>query len=96
MRARLLITSLLLLSCSSCSHSDPNLNQRVSQRLAEDGALRDEVTVSTNGRIVRLDGVVASDAERERFEHAARSVEGVLAIDNRLTTRPPVTPLAPY
>jgi osmotically-inducible protein OsmY len=72
---------LLLLACG---RSDPKLNERVQNRLADEGAPAGQVTVSNDARIVRLDGVVASPADRERLDRAARSVSGVLAVDNRL------------
>jgi osmotically-inducible protein OsmY len=74
--------SLLLLL--ACGHSDSKLNERVQNRLADEGAPPGQVTVTNDARIVRLDGVVANPAERERLDRAVRGVSGVLAVDNRL------------
>jgi osmotically-inducible protein OsmY len=80
--------SLLLLL--ACGHSDSKLNERVQNRLAEEGTPAEQVTVTNDARIVRLEGVVATPADRERLDRAARTVSGVLAVDNRLGVQAPV------
>ena len=89
MRSTVVLTGTLLLLLA-CSRSDPKLNERVQNRLLDEGVPAGQVSVSSDGRIVRLDGLVANAAERERAERAARGVSGVIAVDNRLGFPTPV------
>ena len=78
---------LLLLACG---HSDPKLNGRIENRLAAAGVPTEQVRVSSEDRIVRIEGLVATGGERDRVELIVRNVPGVLAVDNRLTVQAPV------
>ena len=53
-------------------------------------SLREQFTVTTHRRVVRLKGVVHSAAERDRLERAAREVDGVANVENQLVVVAPV------
>lgn len=92
MRSRCHVLAVVfLLALAGCRDGDSTLQTRVEQRLASD--LADETfTVSVDDRVVRLTGVVGSEAERIRIENAVRHVRGVLAVRNELVIGEPVTP----
>ena len=77
---------LALLALGACASNDAKITTSVQERLAADG-LTDDVTVTTERRIVRLDGVVEGVNELNRAEMDARNVPGVLGVDNRIVVR---------
>ena len=79
-----------LLVVAACSQSDENLTRRVEAQIQLETPA-EQVKVSTDRRVVRLEGVVNDNAELNRIDAAARRVEGVLAVDNRLIVKPPVS-----
>jgi osmotically-inducible protein OsmY len=78
------------LALAACSKTDERINDAVKSRLANEPTPLAQLDVSTKGRIVRLDGVVATESERERVERIVRDMDDVLAVDNRLTVQRPV------
>lgn len=78
-----------VLALFACSQNDSDITKRVQERLAAD-AVTDQVHVSTQRRIVQLEGVVSDSNELNRAEMAARNVPGILAVDNRLVVQNPV------
>lgn len=77
------------LALFGCSQNDSDITKQVQERLAA-GAVTDQVHVSTQRRIVHLEGVVSDTNELNRAEMAARNVPGILAVDNRLVVQNPV------
>jgi hypothetical protein len=78
-----------LLMLGACSANDTQITKNVQERLAADG-LTEDVHVTTQRRIVHLDGVVDDTNELNRAEMAARNVPGVLGVDNRIVVKNPV------
>lgn len=83
------IAALALLALGACSQNDDEITRRVQDRLAS-SAVSDQVKVSTERRIVHLEGVVQDTNELNRAEMAARDIPGVLGVDNRLVIQNPV------
>jgi hypothetical protein len=78
------------LAFAACTNRDERINEAVKARLASEPTPLAQLDVSTKDRIVRLDGVVATQGERERVERIVRDMDDVLAVDNRLTVQRPV------
>ncbi|MBX3225666.1 MAG: BON domain-containing protein [Labilithrix sp.] len=74
----------------ACGGTDADVNRRVSIRLNREPTPAEQLTVTTHKRVVRLKGVVHSQAERERLERAAREVDGVAGVENQLVVEAPV------
>jgi len=69
------------------------LKARVARRLAWDRELAPfQLEVEVNGAVVKLIGVVSTDAESQRADRIAHDVTGVLAVVNRLTIDPTLAP----
>jgi hypothetical protein len=79
----------LVLALGACSSNDKEITKNVQERLAADG-VTGEVNVSTQRRIVQLEGVVETTNELNRAEMAARDVPGVIGVDNRIVVKNPV------
>ncbi len=90
MRSSTAIGIAVLLAVVGCDHSDAELNKQVLEALESDRTPRAQYEVTTKDRIVMITGVVETEAERDRLVYNARSVKGVLGVDNRLTLRAPV------
>lgn len=73
-----------LLALGGCAQNDMELARRVQDRLADAGVSSDQVKVTSERRIVKLEGVVADNPQLNRVEIATRNTPGVLAVDNRL------------
>ena len=80
----------LVLAVAGCDRGDAQLNKKVEEALKSDQTPSAQYEVTTQGRIVTITGVVDTEAERDRLLGDARSVKGVLGVDNRLTLRSPV------
>lgn len=78
------------LALVGCSKSDEHVSETVKARLASEPTPLSQLQVSTKDRIVKLEGVVSTEAERDRLERIVRDMDGVLAVDNRLTVQRPV------
>lgn len=78
-----------LLALGACTQNDVEITRRVQARLADEG-VTDQVKVTTERRVVVLEGVVADTSELNRIELAARNTPGILGIDNRLVVQNPV------
>ena len=66
---------------------DKAISERIARRIAEDPGLKaDAVNVKVENGVVKLSGMVANSAERDRVERLAH-VEGVKKVDNDLKTR---------
>lgn len=66
-------------------HAD--LEARVADCLtAQQGLDATGITVTARGNAIQLDGVVPSEEEIQRAEDAAKSIEGVAEVVNRVTT----------
>lgn len=74
----------------ACTDGDADLNRRVVLRLGKEATPSEQLTVTTQKRVVRLEGVVHSSAEREQLERAAREVDGVAGVENDLVVDAPV------
>ena len=83
------IAAIALLALGACSQNDDEITRRVQDRLAA-SAVSDQVKVSTQRRIVHLEGVVQDTNELNRAEMSARDIPGVLGVDNRLVVQSPV------
>lgn len=69
---------------------DAALGQRVQARLAADAMLRDQaISVRAHAGLVTLTGTVATYAVREAAEKQVMAVDGVKAVDNRITVNHP-------
>lgn len=68
------------------TNSDAAIDKAVQDRLYDQG-VANQVQVSTDRRVVKLEGVVENTQERNQAEIAARQVRGVLAVDNRLVLK---------
>jgi hypothetical protein len=77
------------LAMAGCTQNDDEITRRVQERLASDG-IADQVKVTTQRRVVTLEGVVGDTPELNRAEMAARNVPGILGVDNRLVVKNPV------
>jgi osmotically-inducible protein OsmY len=77
------------LALAACTQNDDEITRRVRDRLTNDG-IADQVQVSTQRRIVTLEGVVNDVPEMNRAEMAARNVPGILGVDNRIVVKNPV------
>jgi hypothetical protein len=78
-----------LLALGACSQNDLEITRRVQARLVDQG-VTDQVKVTTERRVVVLEGVVADRAELSRVELAARNTPGIMGVDNRLVVQNPV------
>jgi osmotically-inducible protein OsmY len=76
-----------MLALGACTDNDRQLTQRVQDRLAVEGLSPDQVQVRTVRRVVVLQGLVSDPAELNRAEMAARQVEGIIGVDNRLVVK---------
>jgi osmotically-inducible protein OsmY len=85
-----LAAAVAVLALAACTQSDAYLTQRVETQIQIE-APTEQVRVTTERRVVRLEGVVNDSAELNRIDAAARRVPGVLAVDNRLVVKPPVS-----
>lgn len=66
--------------------SDSALSQKVQARLAADAMLAQQgIVVRAQAGLVTLSGTVATYAVREAAEKQAMSVDGVKAVDNRIS-----------
>lgn len=94
-----------LLALGACAQNDMEITRRVQARLADEG-VTEQVKVTTERRVVVLEGVVADNAELNRVEMAARNTPGIMGVDNRLViqnpvnltgggSKPPPSPLGP-
>ena len=82
--------ALLVLALVGCSRTDERINDAVKERLANEPTPLVQLEVKTSDRIVHLQGVVATETERERLELIVRDMDDVLGVDNRLTVARPV------
>ena len=78
------------LALGACSNTDDRINDAVKERLSNEPTPLVQLEVRTKDRIVRLDGVVHDQRERERLERIVRGMDDVLGVDNRLTVARPV------
>lgn len=78
-----------LFALGACTQNDLEITRRVQARLADEG-VTDQVKVTTERRVVVLEGVVADRAELNRVELAARNTPGIMGVDNRLVIQNPV------
>jgi hypothetical protein len=78
-----------LLGLGACTQHDLEVTRRVQARLASEG-VTDQVKVTTERRVVVLEGVVADRTELNRVELAARNTPGIMGVDNRLVVQNPV------
>ena len=78
-----------VLALAACTESDSDITRRVTTEVAAE-APAEQIKVTTQERVVVLEGVVDNAAERNRLEDRARRVAGVLGVDNRLVVKPSV------
>lgn len=78
------------LALAACRSTDDRINDAVKARLANEPTPLVQLEVTTQSRVVRLDGVVQSERERARLERIIRDMDDVLGVDNRLTVARPV------
>lgn len=78
------------LALAACTSNDERINERVKERLANEPTPLVQLEVTTQDRIVRLNGVVQTEHERARLERIVRDIDDVLGVDNRLTIARPV------
>src|SRR5690242_20735758 len=90
MRALKLALLAVVATLAACQDQDRAISERVKVRFAGERTPAAQVHVSTSDRIVRLEGVVISPAERDRLERVARETHGVMGVDNRLVVQAPV------
>jgi hyperosmotically inducible periplasmic protein len=65
--------------------TDTVLTTKVKAELAKDRATKaTDINVTTKNGVVMLDGAVASEAEKEKAEANAKSVDGVVSVTNNL------------
>jgi osmotically-inducible protein OsmY len=81
------------LFAAACGKSDADLAKAVNEKLAAEKV--SGVTVSVKGGVATLSGEVADIAVKNKAEAAAKSVEGIKSVDNKLTTKPLPTPEPP-
>jgi osmotically-inducible protein OsmY len=79
-----------VLAVGACTENDTEITRRVHERLAAEAATDDDIKVSTERRIVVLEGVVTDQNELNRVERATRNVPGILGVDNRIVVQSPV------
>ena len=84
------IAAALTLALAGCGRTDEQLSKNVQERLESERTPAAQYEITTKDRIVTLSGVVDSEPDRDRLVDGARSVRGVLGVDNRLTLRAPV------
>ena len=83
-------------AATGCESNDTKLNDEVKARV-EATSPNAGVTIRTKDRIVTLQGVVQTPAERTGIEDTIRRVDGVLGVDNQLGVASPTeTTGAPY
>jgi len=85
-----LLVMLALAGLVACQSTDADVNRRVLLRLNQEPTPSEQFTVTTHDRVITIKGVVHSAAERERLEKAAREVDGVAGVENRLVVDAPV------
>jgi osmotically-inducible protein OsmY len=76
------------LALTACARPEGELQRRIEDRLRAEH-VASEIDVSVDRRVVTLRGAVDSEGERTHVEDVVRSVEGVLAVDDRLLVRQP-------
>jgi len=91
MKSTGLVVAALVLALAGCSRNgDEELTKNVREVLENERTPAAQYEVSTKERIVTITGVVENEADRDRLIDGARSVKGVLGVDNRLTISAPV------
>ena len=88
--SRHMLAVAFVVALAGCRDGDATIKSRVEERLAAD-PYGSGLTVSVDERVVRLQGVVSSDAERRRLEDAVRHVRGVREVQSELAVAGPVT-----
>lgn len=78
------------LALTACSKTDDRINEAVKERLSNEPTPLVQLEVTTQDRIVRLNGVVQDERERARLERIVRDMDDVLGVDNRLMVARPV------
>jgi hyperosmotically inducible protein len=78
---------------SACGKSDADLSKSVNEKLSAEKI--SGVTVAVNNGVATLTGEVADITVKNKAEAAAKSVEGIKSVDNKLTTKPLPTPEPP-
>ena len=68
--------------------TDQSITLQVKTKLAFFGADGMNVRVLSDNGVVTLNGIVASNAVRTKFEAAARTIKGVSRVADRLLTKP--------
>jgi len=71
---------------AGCDGEDADLTRKVKDEVAKEAPI-EQLQITTQRRIVTLDGVVDEPAEVDRVHAAARRVPGVLGIYNRVRTK---------
>jgi osmotically-inducible protein OsmY len=84
------IVAALMLALAGCDRGDEQLTKQVRESLDSDRTPAAQYDVRTKDHIVTLEGVVETEADRDRLIENTRRVKGVLGVDNRLTVRAPV------
>lgn len=88
--ARRMLVIPFVFALTACSDSDAALDKAVHDRLADEGVPNEQIKTTTVRRVVKLEGVVSDASELNRAEIAARSVRGVIGVDNQLVVKPKV------
>lgn len=79
------------LAASGCRiETDARVTEAVKERLSGEPTPLVQLDITTKDRIVTLEGVVATEAERERLERIVGDMDEVQGVDNRLTVQRPV------
>lgn len=87
---RILVIPFVFAMLTACSGNDSALDKAVQDRLADEGVPNQQIKTTTVRRVVKLEGVVSDTSELNRAEIAARSVKGVIGVDNQLVVKPQV------
>lgn len=74
----------------ACDRSEDRVTSQVKERIAAEPHTA-AVDISVDDGIVRLRGYASNEAEKRRIEDAARTVKGVMAVDNGIEIREPTT-----
>lgn len=93
-----LALAMIAVGCKSTPADDASLQSAVQQKIAGDGALRnDAIQVSVSGGVATLSGQVNNDAERSLAANDASAVKDVKTVVNNLVVGPPpsTTAMAP-
>lgn len=89
-RVGAIVLAVALAAAACRTERDARVTEAVKARLSGEPTPLVQLDITTKDRIVKLEGVVSTDVERERLERIVGDMDEVEGVDNRLTVQRPV------